>query len=152
MFLSPRQALSSPAFLYYVFMLRRNFFHVGCDLESNPWQGKLQHSKSSALFPIAPQGQGGTHCGNEHYLEFWSLYWLTKKWPRGFQANMNYWFQDEVRGLVIMHQQLLCVFQCGCNFYTILTILCCVWACGISQKSRKEKKNLFSIFSCFSMF
>ena len=36
---------------------QKYFFHLGHDQESNPQQGALQHSKLSALFPIAPQEQ-----------------------------------------------------------------------------------------------
>ena len=39
-------------------MLRRNFFLLGRDRGSNPRQGELYHSKSSAPSRIVPQGRG----------------------------------------------------------------------------------------------
>ena len=41
-----------------IFVLRRNFFLLGRDRGSNPRQGELYHSKSSAPSRIAPQGRG----------------------------------------------------------------------------------------------
>ena len=59
---------------------RKYYFHIGCDLESNPWQGALQHSKLLGALP---------NCTTRAELSSWSPVFLRR--PQKFECSFS-WF------------------------------------------------------------